>query len=128
MTEEIAQSNQDKVGTLKEMETYKYLGILEADTIKQAYNKENMEKEYFSSTRTLLETKLHWNLIKEINTWDVPILRYPKPLLKWTREGLLQMDQRTSKLMMMHKALNCKDDVNHCMCQEKEKSFAKQSR
>ena len=28
--------NQDKIRTLGENETYKYLGILEADTIKQA--------------------------------------------------------------------------------------------
>ena len=40
MTEGIAVSNQEKIRTIEEKETYKYLGILEADTIKQAEMKE----------------------------------------------------------------------------------------
>ena len=35
MTEGIEQPNQGKIKTLLEKETYKYLGILEADSIKQ---------------------------------------------------------------------------------------------
>ena len=34
--------NQDKIWTLGEKETYKYLGILEADTIKQVERKEKL--------------------------------------------------------------------------------------
>ena len=34
MTEGIKKSNQDKIKTAGEKETYKYLGILEADIIK----------------------------------------------------------------------------------------------
>ena len=61
--------NQDKLRTLGEKETYKYLGILEADTIKQVEMKEKIQKEYLMKTRKLLETKLcSRNLIKEINT------------------------------------------------------------
>ena len=40
MTERIEQPNQEKIRTYGEKETYKYLGILEADTIKQAEMKE----------------------------------------------------------------------------------------
>ena len=44
-------------------------------------------------TRKLLETKLYnRNLIKEINTWAVSVVRYSGSFLKWTRE-LKQMDQ-----------------------------------
>ena len=65
--------NKDKIKTLAENETYKYLGILEADTIKQAEMKEKIQKEYLRRTRKLLETKLNSrNLIKGINTWAVP--------------------------------------------------------
>ena len=39
MTEGIEQPNQEKIRILREMEIYKYLGILEADTIKQAERK-----------------------------------------------------------------------------------------
>ena len=34
LTDEMELPNQDKIRTLAEKETYKYLGILEADTIK----------------------------------------------------------------------------------------------
>ena len=51
--------NQDKVKTHAENETYKYLGILEADTIKQVEMKEKIQKEYLRRTRKLLETKFN---------------------------------------------------------------------
>ena len=105
--------NQDKIRTLAENETYKYLGILEADTIKQVEMKNKIQKEYLRRTRKLLETKLNSrNLIKGINTWAVLLVRYSGPFLKWTRDELRQMDQRTRKLMTMHKALHPRDDVN----------------
>ena len=51
-----------------EKEIYKYLEILEADTINQMKMKKN-KKEYLR-TRKLLEIKLYSrNLIKDINTW-----------------------------------------------------------
>ena len=42
----------------------------------------------------------------------MPLVRYSGPFLKWTREELKQMDQRTRKLMAMQKALNPRDDVD----------------
>ena len=57
LTDGMELPNQDKIRTLGEKENYKYLGILEADTIKQVEMKEQIKKEYFRRTRTLLETK-----------------------------------------------------------------------
>ena len=75
--------NQDKIRTHWENETYKYLGILEADTIKQVEIKDKIQKEYIWRTRKLLETKLSCrNLIKRINTKTVPLVRYSGPFLK----------------------------------------------
>ena len=72
--------NQDKIRRLAENEAYKYLGILEADTIKQVEMKDKIQKEYLMSTRKLLETKpSSRNLFKEINTWAVPLVRYSGP-------------------------------------------------
>ena len=79
------QSNQDKIKTLAENKTYKYMGILEADTIKQVEMKEKIKKEYLRRTRELLETKLsNRNLIKGINTWAVLLVRYSGSFLRWT--------------------------------------------
>ena len=72
----------------------------------------------------LLETKLHTrNLIKGINTWDVPLIKYSEPFYKWTRE-LQQRDQRTRKLMTMHKALHLRGDVNRLYVQRKERGIS----
>ena len=69
--------NQDKIRMLGEKGTYKYLCILEADTTKQVEMKEKIQKEYLRKTRKLLETKLSGrNLIKEINTWAIPLIIY----------------------------------------------------
>ena len=80
--------NHDKIRTLGENETYKYLGILEADSIKQVQMKDKIRKEYLRRTRKQLETKLSArNLIKGINTWALPLVIYSGPFLKWTRDG-----------------------------------------
>ena len=55
-----------------------------------------------------------------INIWAIPIVRYSGSFLKCIREELQQMNQRTRKLMMMHKALHPRDDVDYYMSQEKE--------
>ena len=72
--------NQEKVSSLGENQTYKHLGILEADTVKQVELKDKIRKEYLRRTRKLLNTKLsRRNLIKGINTWAVPSLDIREP-------------------------------------------------
>ena len=66
MTEGIELPNQRKIRTLGEKETYKYLGILEVDFIKQAEMKEKIQKEYIGRTGKLLKTKLP-NLREKLN-------------------------------------------------------------
>ena len=58
MTEGIELPNQEKIKTLVEKETYKYLEILEADTIKLVEIKGKIKKDCLRRTRKLLETKL----------------------------------------------------------------------
>ena len=60
------------------------------------------------------------NLIKGMNTWAVSLVRYSGPFLKWTRDELKQMDQRTRKLMTMHKALHPRNDVDRLYVSRKE--------
>ena len=52
ITEGIELPNEDKIRTLGEKETYKNLGILEADTIKQAQIKEKILKGNERNTQT----------------------------------------------------------------------------
>ena len=78
--------------------------------------KDTIRKEYLRITRKLS----HRNIIKCINTWAVPLVRYSGPFLKWTRNELKQKGQRTRKLMTMHKALHPKDDVDRPHISRKE--------
>ena len=45
--------NKEKIKMLGEKETYKYLGILEADTIKQVEMKDKIKKEYLRMRKLL---------------------------------------------------------------------------
>ena len=83
--------------------------------------KNKIQKEYPRRTRKLLETKLSSkNLIKGINTWAVSLVRYSGPFLKWSRDELRHMEQRTRKLMTMHKTLHPRDDVDRLYVPGKE--------
>ena len=95
MTDGMELPNYDKIRTLGEKETNKYLGILETDTIKQVEMKDKIRKEYLRRNRKLLETKLSSrNLIKGINSWTVSSLDIRDPfssgpemnLIKWIKE------------------------------------------
>ena len=116
----------DKIRTLGEKEIYEYLDILEAATIKQVEMKEKWRwkkklRKYLRRTRKLLETKLSSrNLDKRISTWALLLVRYSGPFLKWTLDELKQIDQRTRKLMTLHKALYPKDDVDRLYESRKE--------
>ena len=121
LTEGIELPNQDKIRTLAENETYRDLGILEADTIKHVEMKDKILKEYLRRTRKLHKSKLSSrNLIKGINNRAISLVRYSAPFLMWTREELKQMDQRTRKLMTMHKVLHPRDDVDRLYVSRKE--------
>ena len=50
MTDGMELPNHDKIRMLEENETYKYLGILEADTIKQVQMKDTIRKENEKTT------------------------------------------------------------------------------
>ena len=75
--------NEDNMRTHAENETYKYLGVLEADT----KWKWKSQKEHLRKTRKLPETKLfRRNVFKEINARAVPLVRYSGTFLKWTKD------------------------------------------
>ena len=50
----------------------------------------------------------------------MPLVRYSGLFLKWCREEIKQMDQKTWKLMTMHKTLHPRDDVDRLYVSRKE--------
>ena len=80
--------------------------------------KDKIWKEYLSRTRKLLQSNISSrNLIKGIDTWLCPSLDIRNPS---SSDELKQMDQRTRKLMTMHKALHPRDDVDRQYVSRKE--------
>ena len=87
------------IKAMNEGDSYKYLGIVEADQILRKEMKENVKKEYFSRTKKVLKSKLNGgNSITAINTRAVPLLRYSA--------AFLEMDKRRIKI---HRQTDKKD-------------------
>ena len=65
------------IKSLQEGESYKYLGIFEADRFLGEEIKWKVSKEYFRRLRKVLKSSLNGgNLVQGVNTWAVPLLRY----------------------------------------------------
>ena len=109
------------IKSVKGGESYKYLGMLQADQIKHQEMKDKVMKEYKRRVRKILETKLNaGNLIKGINTWAVSLLRYSAAFLDWTKFEMEQLDRQTRKLMTMHNALHPKSNVDRLYLPRKD--------
>ena len=91
---------------------YKYLGILEADSIQMKNMKTKICKEYHRRTKRILRSKLNArNTIDAINTWAISLIRYTAGIVDWNQEELQQMDRKTRKVMTMNGALHPRADV-----------------
>ena len=76
---------------LQEGESYKHLGILEADEFLEEKMKLHVSKKYIRRLRKVLKSKLNGgNLVRGVNTWAVSLLRYSAAFFSW-RKGELQV-------------------------------------
>ena len=75
----------------------------------------NQENQKATQDKTMLQ-----KLIKGIDIWALSLVRHLGLFLKWTREELKQIDQRTKKLITMHKELHPRDDVDRLHVSRKE--------
>ena len=59
------------------LDGYKYLGVLQLDSIKNGEMKEKVKSEYIRRVKKLLGSQLNGeNVIAGMNTWAVGIIRY----------------------------------------------------
>jgi hypothetical protein len=94
-------------------ESYKYLGILQADDIKHAQVKKKAASEYTKRVRKVLKSNLNGgNFIRAINSWAVPVIRYTAGIVDWTQVELEELDRKTRKLMTANHALHPQSDVD----------------
>ena len=103
----------DKVTkSLKEGESYKYLGVIGANEVMVNKRKDRMKKEYYRRVRKVLETKLNSeNVFKCFNTWTVSVVTYSVAFLGWSR---LQLEEihRTRKLLTMNNGFHPKSNLD----------------
>ena len=85
ITEEFKLPNQEKIRTLGEKETYKWIEILEADIIKQVEMKEIIKKEYLNQKATRDKT-----ILQEPYQRDLYLGRLPRKIFG----TILEVDQR----------------------------------
>ena len=63
--------------SLQEGQSYKYLGILEANKFLEGKMKLNVSKEYIRRLKKVFKSKLNGkNLVHGVNTWAVSLVRY----------------------------------------------------
>ena len=68
--------NDKVIKSLEEGESYKYLGVLEADEVIVNEIKDKVKKTYYRRVRKLLGTKLNsGKVFKAINSWEVSVVR-----------------------------------------------------
>ena len=97
------------IKSLQEGESYKYLGILEADKCLQEKMKLNVSKEYIRRIRKVLKSKLKGgNLVRGVNTWAVSLIRYSVAFVSWKKSELQAIDTKSRKLFTMYGALHPK--------------------
>ena len=85
---------------------YKYLGILEADGIKDKCMKENFRSEILKSKSNSKNT------ISAINSRAVSIIRYSAGIVTWSVNELQDLDRKTRKLLTMYSMFHKKGDVD----------------
>ena len=109
------------IKSLQEGESYKYLGILEADKFLEEKMKSNVSKEYIRRIRQVLKSKLNGgNLVHGVNTWAVSLLRYSAAFVSWRKSELQAIDRKTKKLFTIYGALHPKSDVDRLYIPTKE--------
>ena len=109
------------IQSLQEGESYKYLGILEADKFLEEKMKLNVSKEYIRRSRKVFKSKLNGgNLVRGVNTWAVSLLRYSAVFVSWRESELQAIDRKTRKLFTMYGALHPKSDVDRLYIPRKE--------
>ena len=95
------------VKSLQEGESYWYLGIFEADKFLEEKMKLNVSNEYIRRLRNVLKSNLNGgSLVRGVNTWTVPLLRYSASFVSWRKSELQAIDRKTRKLFTIYGALH----------------------
>ena len=110
-----------KVPALETKDTYKYLGILQNESVRNKQTKDIIRKEYYRRTRKILQSKLNaGNIFKAINARAVSMVRYGAGIVDWYKHELETIDRRTRKLLTLHGAFHPKSSIERLYMKRKD--------
>ena len=109
---------------IKEIDTedgYKYLGVLEADTMKEKKMKDILKEEYLRRIRSIMKSKLNSkNVISAINSRAISIIRYSAGIIKWTIKEMKELDRKTRKLLTINSMFHKRGDIDRLYIKRSE--------
>ena len=109
------------IKSLQECESYKYVGIFDADKSLEEKMKLNVSKEYIRWLRKVLKSKLNGgNLVCGVNASAVSLLRYSAAFVSWRKSELQAIYRKTRKLFTIYGVLHHKSDVDRLYILEKK--------
>ena len=83
------------IKSLREGESYKYLGILETDRFSEEKRKLNVSKKYIRRLRKVLKSKQNGgSLVRGVDTWAVSLLTYSAAFVSWRKSELRALDKK----------------------------------
>ena len=101
-------------------EGYKYLGILEFDSILKEEMKQKIRAVYFKRLKLLAKSKLNGrNLFLGINSWAVSVVRYSACIVDWNKAEIEEMDRKTRKILAIYGAFHPKSNVTRLYMKRK---------
>ncbi|KAK7930440.1 hypothetical protein WMY93_006835 [Mugilogobius chulae] len=109
-------------GTIADIEdSYKYLGIPQANgNLEQATRKAATAK-YLQRVRQVLRSQLNGkNKSRAINSYALPVIRYPAGIIRWPKEEIQTTDVKTRKLLTMHGGFHPKSSTLRLYASRKE--------
>ena len=108
------------IKSLQKGESYKYLGILDADIFLED-EVECFEGIYLKDRKVLMSKLNGGNLVHGVNTWAVFLLRYSAAFVSWRKSELQGIDRKTRKLFTIYGALYPKPDLDRLYIPRKER-------
>ncbi len=84
-------------------DSYKYLGVPQANGNHEEAARKTATAKYLQRVRQVLKSQLNGkNKIRAINTYALPVIRYPAGIINWPKEEIEATDIKTRKLLTMH--------------------------
>ncbi|XP_076610522.1 uncharacterized protein LOC143335176 [Chaetodon auriga] len=93
-------------------DSYKYLGIPQTNGNHEEATQRSATAKYLQRVRQVLKSQLNGkNKIQVINTYTLPVIRYPAGIISWPLEEMEASDIKTRKLLTMHGGFHPKSSV-----------------